>query len=480
MASSYTSLLGLVLPVQGELIGTWGDTFNAGLTSLLDTAIAGTTTLSTDADVTLTTTTGASNQARQFILLCTGARAAQRTITAPAASKAYVIVNATTGGFAVKIVGVGPTTGVTVAAGKKAIVAWDGSDFVIVASTDLSDAGATTVGKNMATLTNPSAVTFPKFNADNTVVAEAAATYRTSLGATTVGANMFTLTNPSAVRYLQVNADNTVTALDAATFRTNIGAGTGGGSVTSVSGTGTVSGLTLSGTVTSTGNLTLGGTLSLTSGNVTTALGYTPYNSSNPSGYITSSGSISGSAGSVPWSGVTSKPTTISGYGITDAITTGNIGSQSVSYASSAGNADTVDGQHFTYSNSSNSPTYLWSTDSSGSSYLAARGSISVNYATSAGSAGYATSAGSAPAAGGTADYVTNAPTPNPNLDVGAYCVMYCNSTGSGYPQSTVSGSTLYQTAISSNATMVGPLSGTWKAMSVYATGNTALFMRVA
>ena len=59
------------------------------------------------------------------------------------------------------------------------------------------------------------------------------------------------------------------------------------GTVTSVSGTGTVSGLTLSGTVTGSGNLTLGGTLSLTSGNVTGALGYTPYNSSNPSGYIT-------------------------------------------------------------------------------------------------------------------------------------------------------------------------------------------------
>jgi hypothetical protein len=48
------------------------------------------------------------------------------------------------------------------------------------------------------------------------------------------------------------------------------------GTVTSVSGTGTVSGLTLTGTVTTTGSLTLGGTLSLTSGNVTTALGFTP------------------------------------------------------------------------------------------------------------------------------------------------------------------------------------------------------------
>jgi hypothetical protein len=73
----------------------------------------------------------------------------------------------------------------------------------------------------------------------------------------------------------------------------------GSGTVTSVGGTGTVSGLTLSGTVTGSGNLTLGGTLSLTSGNVTTALGYTPYNSTNPNGYITSSGSISGNAATV-------------------------------------------------------------------------------------------------------------------------------------------------------------------------------------
>lgn len=56
-------------------------------------------------------------------------------------------------------------------------------------------------------------------------------------------------------------------------------------------------------------------------------------------------------------------------------------------YADNATNADTVDGQHFSYSNSSNSPTYLWGTNSNGSSFLATRGSISVNYANSAGSA---------------------------------------------------------------------------------------------
>ena len=130
MPTASTSLLGLALPVTGELSGTWGQTVNDSITSLLDSAVAGTTTLSADADITLTTTTLAANQARQAILLCTGARTAQRTITAPAQSKTYIVSNATTGGFAVKLVGAGPTTGVTIAAGETAQVVWTGSDFV--------------------------------------------------------------------------------------------------------------------------------------------------------------------------------------------------------------------------------------------------------------------------------------------------------------------------------------------------------------
>jgi hypothetical protein len=87
-------------------------------------------------------------------------------------------------------------------------------------------------------------------------------TARTGLGATTLGANIFTITNPSAITFPRFNADNTVSSLSAPDFRTAIGAGTGGGTVTSVGGTGTVNGITLTGTVTSSGNLTLGGTLS--------------------------------------------------------------------------------------------------------------------------------------------------------------------------------------------------------------------------
>ncbi len=95
-----------------------------------------------------------------------------------------------------------------------------------------------------------------------------ASTGRTSLGATTVGSNLFTLTNPTAVTFLRVNADNTVSALDAATFRTAIGAGTSSttGTVTSITaGTG-LSG----GTITSTGTISLANT-AVTAGSYTNA-----------------------------------------------------------------------------------------------------------------------------------------------------------------------------------------------------------------
>lgn len=45
---------------------------------------------------------------------------------------------------------------------------------------------------------------------------------RTNLGATTVGSNLFTLTNPSAVTYARINADNTVTARTMAQSRTDL------------------------------------------------------------------------------------------------------------------------------------------------------------------------------------------------------------------------------------------------------------------
>jgi hypothetical protein len=149
-------------------------------------------------------------------------------------------------------------------------------------STTLSNLGFTTVGSNFRALANPSAISFTKILADNSVVAESASTHRTSLGLvigtdvqaynvnlaaeagltgvadrvsyytgagtkalatftssgrtlvsqssqanirtsglgmTTVGSAIAVLANPSAITWPRINADNSVTALSAtATF----------------------------------------------------------------------------------------------------------------------------------------------------------------------------------------------------------------------------------------------------------------------
>jgi hypothetical protein len=154
MTTAATSLLGLALPVTGELSGTWGDTVNNSITSLVDSAIAGTTTLSTDADVTLTTTTLAANQAREAILLWTASGTVTRNITAPAQSKSYIVINATGSTQSIVLRGAGPTTGVTVIAGEKAVCAWNGSDFVKIATTaTASSFSAGTTGFTPSTAT---------------------------------------------------------------------------------------------------------------------------------------------------------------------------------------------------------------------------------------------------------------------------------------------------------------------------------------
>jgi hypothetical protein len=133
MTTGNTTLLGLALPVEGELDGEWGDVVNNSITSLVDSAVAGTTVLSTDADVTLTTTVLEANQARQAIIRWTASNGATtRNITAPAQSKAYFVINAGTGNIVIR--GAGPTTGVLIPPGFNALVAWNGVDFTTIAN----------------------------------------------------------------------------------------------------------------------------------------------------------------------------------------------------------------------------------------------------------------------------------------------------------------------------------------------------------
>ena len=139
MAVNYTSLLQLAQPVSGTESGQWGDDVNNGVSAYLDIAIAGGLSVAiTTADVTLTSTQGnssatniTSTTAQYAILNVSGAMTAARNLIVPSISKWYIINNATSGGFALTVKGAA-TTGITMVNGERAIVAWNGTDFIKV------------------------------------------------------------------------------------------------------------------------------------------------------------------------------------------------------------------------------------------------------------------------------------------------------------------------------------------------------------
>jgi hypothetical protein len=226
MTTGNTTLLGLALPVQGELDGTWGDAVNNQITSLVDSAVAGTTTLSVDADVELTTTVLAANQARQAVLLWTASNGATtRNITAPARSKAYIVINAGTGSIVLRGAGIPPTTGVTIVSGERCVAAWNGSDFVKVATSVVD--GVSTFSGGTTGLT-PNTATSGAVTLSGTLAVANGGT-GTATPALVQGANItITGTWPNQTIAAAAPGTGTVTAVSVATANGLAGTSSGG------------------------------------------------------------------------------------------------------------------------------------------------------------------------------------------------------------------------------------------------------------
>jgi len=169
MATAYSTLLGLALPVQGELSGTWGDMVDNGITRYVDIAVAGTVTLTNDGAVTLSLTngdssatnivsslTGAGTVSAQFaIIKVTGTLTTAKVLTPPSSSRTYVVVNAATGStVTVKASG---QIGVSIAVGETAFVYFNGTDYVKVAGT--VNTGVTSFQTSLSGLTPSTATT---------------------------------------------------------------------------------------------------------------------------------------------------------------------------------------------------------------------------------------------------------------------------------------------------------------------------------
>lgn len=157
MPSTYSPSLRLELIGAGEQIGSWNVTTNSNLGTLLEQSIVGVVSIPmANANYTLTNLNGATDEARQAVLVATGANTAVRDIIAPLVKKIYIVKNNTTGGFAINIRAASGTSA-SVAFGTSQIVYCDGTNFTVVLNEISVAAGSgmsvNTVG-TVATVTN--------------------------------------------------------------------------------------------------------------------------------------------------------------------------------------------------------------------------------------------------------------------------------------------------------------------------------------
>jgi hypothetical protein len=132
MASTYSTNLAIELIATGEQAGTWGNTTNTNLGTLIEQAISGyvTQAITDGADTVITIPNGATGVARNMHIECTGTLTANRNLIVPANKKHYYIYNNTTGGYSVTVK-VSGQTGVAVPAGTKFSLMCNGTDVVL-------------------------------------------------------------------------------------------------------------------------------------------------------------------------------------------------------------------------------------------------------------------------------------------------------------------------------------------------------------
>lgn len=156
MPSTYSSNLRLELIGAGEQAGTWGTTTNTNLGTLIEQAISGVASVSmTDANYTLTTANGATDEARNMVLSITSSvpLTATRNVTCPAVRKLYVVYNGTSGGQSIVLTtGTAPT--VVIPNGATVLVFCNGTSLqsaLTHAPAGLTTTALAVAGSNIAT-----------------------------------------------------------------------------------------------------------------------------------------------------------------------------------------------------------------------------------------------------------------------------------------------------------------------------------------
>ena len=127
--TTFSTSLKLELISDGSQVGTWGQTTNKNLGTLLEQAITGIQTITmVDTNYTLTNLNGVSDEARNAVIVAQGTNSDIRDIIAPLVNKFYFVSNQTVGGNAIRIRGASGTS-VTIPNGLVVPVYCNGTNF---------------------------------------------------------------------------------------------------------------------------------------------------------------------------------------------------------------------------------------------------------------------------------------------------------------------------------------------------------------
>jgi hypothetical protein len=151
MPSTYSPSLKIELIGNGEQSGTWGQTTNNNMGTLIEQAIAGVESITLTGNKTLTSFNGLSDEARNAVLVFNGSLAAPANVTAPAVQKTYIITNNSGANVTIKTA---TGNGVTILNGLNSLVYCDGNDFYTAVNVnnvigDLTVSGNETIGGNL-------------------------------------------------------------------------------------------------------------------------------------------------------------------------------------------------------------------------------------------------------------------------------------------------------------------------------------------
>ena len=205
MSSTYSTNLALELIGTGDQAGTWGNTTNTNLGTLIEQAISGyvTQAVTTGNTTTITIPDGATGVARNMYIELTGTGGSNTFVEVPAKRKLYFIYNNASGAVTVRVTG---QTGVSVATGQKVILVNNGTDIVEATTylaNNVSSLTLTTLNATSANITTLSGTTATYTSANITTVTGTTATFTsaniTTLTGTNFSATSLTLTNPLTV-----------------------------------------------------------------------------------------------------------------------------------------------------------------------------------------------------------------------------------------------------------------------------------------